>query len=432
MTAVRVAVLLIEDNPGDRGLISQMLAEVSGVDFQLCFTESLADGLGELNGSRFDVALVDLSLPDADGLEACLQVRARAPKIPIVVLTGLDDSEIAIEALQQGAQDYLVKGQIDSNLLSRSLRYAIERNKAEVALEAARCGLEARVEQRTAELKAANLRLQQEMAERRVAEENERKHREQLAHIARLNMLGEMASTLAHEMNQPLTAIVGYSSCCLQRVRSGQWDADELVGLLEKAAVEAKRGGAIIKRLRNLVRRRASERLAFNLNEAVRDVVTMVQPEATAKRIVLNSDLDQRDLWIVADRVEIEQVLLNLIRNGLDACNGADCRQVGIETLMGPERTIEVAVTDSGWGGDIQNLDRLFEPFYSTKPEGLGLGLAISRAIVETHGGTLEASPNSGAGLTFRFELPAADTPESVAASSKQSSGDEAPEGFLS
>jgi C4-dicarboxylate-specific signal transduction histidine kinase len=416
MSAKHVAVLLVEDNPADSELITEMLSAVPNVRFDLQSAWSLSGGLARLAEATFDVALLDLSLPDASGLEACVKVRARAPTIPIVVLTGLDDEELAVEALKQGAQDYLVKGHIGSNLLSRSLRYAIERNKVEVALQAARKDLERRVEERTAELRAANLRLQREMADRKVAEEKERQHREELAHVARLNTMGEMASSLAHEINQPLTAIVGYTRSCLRRLRSADWSADELVDPLEKAAAEAKRGGEIIRRLRKLVRKRESERLLFDVNEAAREVLAMIEPEARAKGATLQSNLTKDPLLVMADRVQVGQVILNLVRNGLEAMNDQDQheRQLTFETAAGDAGTIEVAVADCGPGGSIRDLDRLFEPFYSTKPEGLGLGLAISRTIIETHGGRLTAQPNSCGGLTFRFTLPAAgDAPAS-------------------
>jgi C4-dicarboxylate-specific signal transduction histidine kinase len=311
--------------------------------------------------------------------------------------------------LRQGAQDYLVKGRIDCNLLSRSLRYAIERKKVEVALQAARDGLEARVEQRTAQLRAANLRLEREIAERKAAEEKERKHRDALAHIARLNTMGEMASSLAHEINQPLTAIVGYITSCLRRLRSGEWHKLALMDVLEKAAAEAKRGGEIIRRLRRLVSKRDLEQSCFDVNRAVREVLSMIEPETRAADVVVRFDAEDGLPSVWADRVQIEQVLLNLTRNGLESMIDRDieAKELAVKTAVGGDGRVEIAVADSGRGGAIRNLDQLFEPFYSTKPEGLGMGLPISRTIVDTHGGRLVAAPNSRGGLSFRFSLPA-------------------------
>jgi C4-dicarboxylate-specific signal transduction histidine kinase len=414
MSANRIQALLIEDNPAHREMISAMLSAVPTASVDLEFADCLADGLSLLAGGGFHVVLLDLSLPDAQGLEACIRIHDRYPEVPIVVLTGLDDEEVAIEALKEGAQDYLVKGPIDGNLLSRSLRYAIERQRTETALQAARAELERRVEDRTAELKAANLRLQREITERKAAEEKERRHREELAHIARLNTMGEMASHMAHEMNQPLTAIVGYTRSCLRRLRSGDWDAGEFTEVLEKAAAEAKRGGEIIRRVRRLAQKRDSERLLFDVNDAVREVLAMIGPEARARETTLHSDTAINIPLVLGDRIQIEQVLLNLVRNGLESMEdrrGAS-RQLTVKTGLAVPGFVEVAVADSGSGGAIHDLERLFEPYYSTKPAGLGMGLPISRTIVETHGGRLVAAPNSRGGLTFRFTLPTGDAAE--------------------
>jgi C4-dicarboxylate-specific signal transduction histidine kinase len=325
-----------------------------------------------------------------------------------VVLTGLNDEELALAAVQQGAQDYLVKGEIDSRLLSRSLRYAIERKKAEAALQAARDELEKRVEERTAELRAANVRLQREIADRKLTEEKEREHREQLARVSRLNTMGEMASVLAHEMNQPLTAIVGYTRSSLRRLRADPWNAVELAQMLEKVAGEAKRGGEILKRLRRLVRKRLPERLRFDVNDAVREVLAMIEPEARTQEVSVSFQTRQETLPVFADRIQIEQVLLNLVRNGIEAMADRETklRELTVTSGMKEAGTVEVTVSDSGRGGAISDLGKLFEPFFSTKPAGLGMGLSISRTIIETHGGRLVASPSVGGGLAFRFMLP--------------------------
>ena len=409
MAEQHIAVLLIEDNLGDCDLIRAMLSEIPENRIALQCAHTLASALDILDTLAVDAMLLDLGLPDSLGLDGYFCLRSRFAAVPVIVLTGLDDEELAVEALKEGAQDYLVKGQIDGNLLLRSLRYAIERKKSQVALQAARDELERRVEERTAELSEANIRLAREIAERRASEEKERRHRDELAHIARLSTMGEMATSLAHEMNQPLTAIVGFTRSCLRRLRSQNWEMDELAELLEKASAEAKRGGEIVKRLRQLVRRRPSERVAFDINEAVREVLAMVSPDAKSGRIAVRFDAGSDLPQAFADRIQIQQVVLNLVRNAFEAMQdeGLMSKQLIVETRYTDQDEIEVAVTDSGCGFYADDQNQLFEPFFTTKPDGIGMGLSISRTIIESHGGRLVVSPGPLGGLTFRFCVPA-------------------------
>jgi len=410
MCSVQLSILLVEDNRADRALIRAMLAGPPGERFDLQEAYSLASARGLLNHREFDAILLDLSLPDATELEGCVALRDDWPSLPIVVLTGYDDEELSTSALQRGAQDYLIKGRIDRDLLVRSLRYAIERKKIEVALQSARNELEQRVATRTTELTKANLQLQKEIAEREIAEERERKHREDLAHISRLDMIGEMATNLAHEINQPLAAIVGYTGSCLRRLRSGNWDVNDLTSTLEKVASEAKRGGEIIRRLRQLVRKRTSEPTRFSLNDLVRDALALSEPEARARRIVV-AFLAAEDLPpVYADLIQIEQVVLNLLRNAFEAVGHGygHCREVRVQTKARERNVVEFAVSNSDTGAPVEDLECLFEPFYSTKHDGLGMGLAICRTIMETHDGQLVAERNTQEGLTFRGVLPIA------------------------
>jgi C4-dicarboxylate-specific signal transduction histidine kinase len=284
----------------------------------------------------------------------------------------------------------------------------MERQRAETALERARDELEIRVEQRTAELSVANRQLQRVIAEREKAEALAKKRQEELAHVARLNTLGEMASNLAHELNQPLTAIVAYAGSCLRRLRSDRWDEAELIDELEKAAEQAKRGGDIIKRLRSLVSRRESDLVATNINDSIRDIATFLEWESRARGASVRLALDDSLPTVLVDRVQIEQVLLNLMRNGLEAMEDVDRPELMVKTRLASEGSndIEVQVIDRGRGCDAETLPRLFEPFFTTKPDGLGLGISISQSIIASHSGSLSVRANEDQGLAFRFTLP--------------------------
>lgn len=390
-----VRVLIVEDNPADVALIDESLAERKREQFECASVSMLATALAWIKNETPDVLLLDLSLPDSTGIAACERIHVECPSVPIVVLTGLDDEEVAIEALQRGAQDYLVKGHIDSGLLARSLRYAIERQRIETALQRAHDELEDRVAQRTEELRRAN--------------EVARARHEELAHLARLNTLGEMASSLAHELNQPLTAIVAYLNSCLRRLGNDGWEdevvREEVETELEKASRQAKRGAEIIQRLRRLVSKRDAERVAFNVNDSIRTVAELVATELRTGNVQMQLALDDELPTVSADRVQIEQVLLNLVRNGIDAMasGGGELRVSSARDVQG---NVEVKVIDGGHGADTDTLGRLFDPFFSTKESGLGLGLSISRSILETHQGKLSVAPNVDRGLTFRFTLP--------------------------
>lgn len=536
--------LLIEDNEADRVLISAMLAERDAGAWRVESRATLADGLELLRQAdlpqHFAAILVDLSLPDSQGLDTVATVLAAAKSLPIVVLTGNDDEQTALTAVQAGAQDYLFKNALTSDTLRRSLRHAIERHRLEREW---RDVLEQRVRERTAELSTANEVLQREIAERRRAEEavresqrfveritnatpsivyiwdtttrrvlyvndqlrtmlgyskdeltqglltdaaiarfvhpedlgrvsrsmqnaatlpddavqevearvchfdgswrwlldrrvvfrrapegtvrlvlgainditdrkltedTARQQQEQLVYVSRLSMLGELASGLAHELNQPLMAVANYTQACLRRLRSGGFSHDELTTCLEKAAKQALLAGDIVRRLRRLVAKRPPEQSHTDVNDTIREVCDMVRSDAEGRDVRLRLELNDSMPNILADRVQLQQVLLNLIHNGIDAMadEPSEERLLTVQSSAVDGQYVAVSVSDQGDGCDAHSLERLFEPFYTTKPQGLGMGLAISRSIIESHGGRLTAQPNLHRGLTFRFTLP--------------------------
>ncbi len=378
MSSKQLTILLIEDSRIDQTLIEGLLGKVRNVVYDAHHADYLSAGLVRISQGHFDAVLLDLSLPDSCGLESCIKVREFAPELPIVVLTALDDEEVALQALNQGAQDYLVKGQIDASKLSRALRYAIERKKGELALQKAHDELE------------------------------RRKHLAELAHLARLNTMGEMASGMAHELNQPLTALVGYAESGLERLHSHRWEPEDLDHVMERIVTEAKRASEIIKRLRKLVRKREPERGPTGVNELVHTVADMLRFEAEAMFLRLKLELDDRIPIIQADGIQIEQVLLNLARNAFESMQDADVerREVVIKTNLDGIQSVVVQVIDQGQLAESADLDRLFDPYFTTKSRGLGMGLSICRSVIEAHSGQLTVASNPDCGLTFRFTLP--------------------------
>jgi two-component system sensor kinase FixL len=249
-----------------------------------------------------------------------------------------------------------------------------------------------------------------DVTDRKRAEEEARQRQAELAHVLRVSTIGELAAGLAHEINQPLSAIVAYAKGCARRMRAASGRPDELLEAMEEIATQAVRADRIVRRLRDFVRKREPRRERVILNELVRAVTSLVATEAQEQGITLRLRLasDLPPLWV--DSIQIEQVILNLVRNSIDAMRGLDGteRALWICTSCAGDDTVELAVSDAGEGlGDIE-LEQMFDPFFTTKPGGLGMGLSISRSIIEAHHGRLWATRNPERGATFRFTVPVA------------------------
>lgn len=658
-----IRILLVEDNPADARLVEWALSEVVGCRFDVIRAERLSEALQCLDGPRFDAILLDLSLPDSFGLDTISQIGIVAPTVPIVVLSGLLDDELAFEAVKGGAQDYLVKGQGDGYLIARSVRYAMERKRAEEALREsermleqaqriahvghwvwdiasghlswsdevyriygyqpqaftptyelflaavavedrqrmvdsidaslrgrgpltfehgivrtdgtlrtveergemdfnaagnpvrmrgtvqdvttfkevetelrrARDDLELRVEVRTAHLAEANRRLEHEVVQRtrteeilrgerdfiaavldtvgalvvvldgkgriirsnraceqttgypfeevrgkpvwevfvapderrgvkqifnqllnvrspseyqnywvtrsgerrmiawsntvlparngaaahviatgiditdqRKAEEHERQRMLELAHVGRLSTMGEMATEIAHELNQPLTAIASYSDTCNRIMKLPTWNVDEVHEILGEISGQAHRAGEIIRRLRSFARKEDSQRASVDVNELVKDMVYLTEAEARWHDVTVLLELADRLPSVVADRILIEQVMINLVRNAIDVLGSDQSvqKRVLVQTWVNDRNMVEVAVSDTGPGLSADAVKRVFEPFYTTKSSGMGMGLSISQSIIESHDGELWVTSQPGQGATFGFVLP--------------------------
>jgi PAS domain S-box-containing protein len=246
------------------------------------------------------------------------------------------------------------------------------------------------------------------ITERKRAEEEARKHRDELAHVSRISTIGEMATGLAHELNQPLAAIASYSYVAKSIVERFQSSPDDLQDILGKLEDQAIRAGDIVRRLRKFVRRNDSVRVLTDLNTLIRDVAKFVEPDVRLAESVLELKFDRPTLRVQVDEIQIQQVLVNLIRNAIDAMDDTPTgkRKVTVSTRILQDGRVEVAVRDAGKGLPPEELEQVFNAFFSTKQEGMGMGLAISRSIVEAHSGKLWAKPNSGPGVTFGFVIP--------------------------
>lgn len=536
-------VLLVEDNPDDALLVRAWLRAASSATFDVVHVSSLQDALTAAQTTSFDAVLLDLTLPDGYGLASLSRFRSAMPQLPVVVLSGVQNEAVALEAVRQGAQDYLVKGDGHGPSMGRALRYAIERKRAEEELRHARDRLEEHIAERTGALQATNRRLNEEILERRVAERILRRERDftsavldtvdalvvafdrdgrifrinracekatgygahevngrmswedfvppdehdsvrqvfneltasgraakhenhwltrtgdrlliawsntvlrdergavefiigtgiditeqrraeelaqrrqtELAHVARLSTMGQMATEIAHELNQPLFAIASYADACLRIYQQRTKDecnaeCDELAQALTEVSRQAARAGQIIERIRRFVRKESPQHVPLDLNKLVKDMAQLVAVEARAHNVKIHLAPAQQQVMVVGDAVLLEQVVVNLVRNGIEAMDSlpAEARHLTISTAV-RGRSAALAVADSGPGLTPVQCARVFEPFYTTKRHGMGMGLAISQSIIESHGGEVSALPNTEGGTTFRFRLPLMDS----------------------
>ncbi|HUA59943.1 MAG TPA: ATP-binding protein [Verrucomicrobiae bacterium] len=294
---------------------------------------------------------------------------------------------------------------------------SVAANQASIGLQGARLlgeqkqvanELDRRVAQRTAELAAANEVLRREIADRKRAEEELRNAQAELAHVNRVMTIGELAASIAHEVSQPLASIIASGDSC------SAWLANDPPNL-EKARAAARRvlqaatqASDVVQRIRTLFKKTTASTASVDLNAVIEDTISLLRHEAQRHSISLLTELDSGVPALPADRVQLQQVILNLVMNGIESTAGVDSepRRLLIQSALANPREIRVSVKDTGPGIDRAHADRLFAPFFTTKPQGIGMGLPICRSIIEAHGGRLWAENNQPRGAVFHFVLP--------------------------
>src|SRR5215813_43695 len=239
------------------------------------------------------------------------------------------------------------------------------------------------------------------------AEEALSKSQAELAHVTRVTTMGELAASIAHEVNQPLSAIVNNGSACMRWLDGVAPNLDEAREAARRIIRDGNRAGEVITRIRALLRKTDTEKARLDINQTIREVVTLTRNEATGKGVTMRLDLAAGLTPVLGDRVQLQQVILNLNMNGIEAMAPVTGRPRELLICSRPHESDKTLITvrDSGVGLDAQNLEKIFDAFYTTKSQGLGMGLAIGRSIVEDHGGRLWAEPNDGPGATFQFTL---------------------------
>jgi signal transduction histidine kinase len=370
MNSQSIRILLVEDDPGDARLLREMLADVSGMPHELIWVERLSAVLQRGGAELVDLILLDLSLPDSQGLETFTKVHSHLGSVPIVVLTGLDDESAAVTAVSLGAQDYLIKGKVDGPLLTRAIRYAIERHRLATALEQSR--------------------------------------------QAQLKLKDEFLTHVTHELRSPLTAIRGFVSILLDGM-AGDLTAEqrEFLDITLQSTTEL---GVMVSDLLEATRAQAGrlvvEPRCLSLLEVVPETLRTLALSANEKHIALSADLAGYLPPVYADPHRARQILTNLIDNAIKFT--PEHGQVTVRATTSPERPdfVCVAVCDTGCGISPAGTGLVFERLYQEPDtveagcKGLGLGLYICRELVTAHGGRIWVDSQLGAGSTFFFTLP--------------------------
>jgi signal transduction histidine kinase len=373
MERENIRVLLIEDNPGDAALVREMLRDVAAA-FAVNIANRLESGIELLQKEDFDIALLDLNLPDSRGLETFDRTQKVKPELPIILLTGLEDEQMAQQAVKGGAQDYLVKGQLDARLLDRAIRYGIERKR--IATE--------------------NVRLYREADEANRAKD-------------------QFLATLSHELRTPLNAILGWI-VILQNHNLAEAEKSRALSSIERnARLQAHLIAELLDISRIISGKFPINPQAIDLIAVIHAAIDAVRFGAQAKRIDIELDLPDEPALVVGDPERLQQIFWNLLSNSVKFTGTAGV--IRVELRKGQEQNWDIRIIDSGIGIKPEFLPHVFERFRqgdgsATRAHGgLGLGLAIVRHLVELHGGSVVAdSAGDGKGATFTVRLPVADS----------------------
>jgi C4-dicarboxylate-specific signal transduction histidine kinase len=248
-----------------------------------------------------------------------------------------------------------------------------------------------------------------DISERKQAQRAVQNAQAELARVSRLTTMGEFAASIAHEVNQPLTAVTNNASACLRLLARRKLDPEVLRSALEEIVTDGTRASAVIARIRAFIKKTPTERKHLDINDVIQEVLALARRELSDNRVLLELQLTKALPLVLADRVQLQQVLLNLIMNGIEAMTAVTDRRrtLWVQSQVDGAGDVLVAVRDSGSGLGSEG-DHVFTAFFTTKPNGMGMGLPISRSLVESHGGRLMATPNSPHGAIFSFTLPAA------------------------
>lgn len=372
-------ILLVDDNPADSRLVCEMLKECGGRVGKVERAARLDDALKMLWDDSFDVVLLDVNLPDSGGLEGLEKISGRYPETAVILLTGVDDESLAVQALRQNACDYLVKGRIDPGLLGRSIRYAIGRKQAEDVLRRDKETLEALVTARTRELLSAQ---------------------KELESARRLSDIGTLAATVAHELRNPLAAIA-MAAFNIKR-KAADPLLDRHFRNIDKKIGESNQ---IINNLLFYSRLKPPQYELIDLKGLLEECVNTARTiSAGNNRVALELHVPKQ-LSVEADPLQMREVCSNILGNACDAVSAVRGGRISVRAEQAGS-SVAVRFEDNGPGIPAELTPKIFEPFFTTKAKGTGLGLYVCKQILDLHGGGIAVGAAKGRGTAVTVTLP--------------------------
>jgi signal transduction histidine kinase len=372
LDGAKVTVLLVEDNPGDARLARELLGEVESFEFELVHVERMADAINALNGTKFDVVLLDLSLPDSQGLDGIAGLQRAAPSVPIVVLTGRNDDSVAIDVLKAGADDYLIKGQGDGHLMVRAIRYSIERARGRLLLV-------------------------------------EAKAKAEIANRTKTEFLANMS----HELRTPLNAIMGFSEL-LKGQMLGPVGNPSYVDYARDIYQSAAHLLQIINDILDLSKVEAGkidlDERSIDVHALVSASLRLISERASEAGVGVSNEVAPDLPRLFADERLLKQILINLLSNSVKFTRSGGT--IKVQAWREPTGVLALVVIDTGIGISEENLPKVMEPFrqadaaLSRKYEGTGLGLPLVKSFIELHRGVFELRSQLNVGTTALMRFP--------------------------
>ena len=378
-------ILVVDDTSIDIAVISGVLKD----SFRIKVATNGKDALAIARASdKPDIILLDVVMPKMDGYEVCRHLKANPAtrEIPVIFLTGVTDAANEKKGFEVGAVDYIHKP------FSGPIVFA--RVSTHLALQEA---------------------IKQAREDRDQAEELFHALQAEVAHVARVTTMGELAASIAHEIRQPLAAVVGNASAGLRWLNNQPPNLKEARASLKQIVKASERGADVIGTIQGMLKKGEQKRARTDINDLIREVMRLVQGELKNRGVSSRAELADDLPRVLADRTQLRQVILNLIMNAIEAMVSVSdrARVLRVRSENHSDDGVFVAVEDSGSGIAPEDMDRIFETFFTTKSEGMGMGLSICRSIVESHGGRISVSRANPCGSVFQLFLPTAEPSDS-------------------